>query len=196
VVTAERSSARPRQQSTDGKATSSTIVVGVDGSPGSLAALAWAADEALRRDDEILAVRVWHYPVDMSGFLTDASVESMQKAEEEQLELDILDVLGDDPPVKVRRLVTTGPLTRTLFITAENADLLVIGSKGHRGLTNVVIGSVSAHVTHYAPCPVVIVPQSPPPDMQGLHHDGSERAASDRTGSYARTAPRPLQEGS
>lgn len=142
--------------------TRTTIVVGVDGTPGSLAALRWAAEEAQHRGDSLLAVRVWHFPSNASGFLTDESIQTIQRDEEEQLELDIFDVLGDAPAVGVRRLVTSGAVTKTLFSAARDADLLVIGSKGHRGLTNVVIGSVSAQVTHYAPCPVVIVPQRVP----------------------------------
>ncbi len=154
------------------------LVVGVDGTPGSLAALEWAAGEARRRGDAVLAVRVWQFPVNASGFLTDDSIEAMQSDEEEQLELDLFDVLGDNPGVDVYRLVTSGAATKTLFTAAQGADMLVIGSKGHRGLTNVVIGSVSAQVTHYAPCPVVIVPQ-----RISKHEDsGSVRPASDGAG--------------
>ena len=154
------------------------VVVGVDGTPGSLAALEWAAREARSRGDALLAVRVWQFPVNASGFLTDESIAAMQADEEEQLELDLFDVLGDEPGVDLYRLVTSGAATKTLFTAAQGADMLVIGSKGHRGLTNVVIGSVSAQVTHYAPCPVVIVPQ-----RVAKHEDsGTVRPASDGSG--------------
>ncbi len=136
------------------------IVVGVDGTPGSLQALAWAASEAKLRGAKLLAVRVWHFPVTASGMLFDDSIARLEKEEEEELKLDIHDVLGDESQLEVETLVVSGATSKMLFSTALGAQLLVIGSKGHRGFTNAVVGSVSSQVTHYAPCPVVIVPMN------------------------------------
>ena len=136
------------------------IVVGVDGTPGSLDALAWASNEAKIRGAKLLAIRVWHFPVTASGVLFEDSIASMQSGEEEELKLDIFDVLGDSPEVEVETLVVSGATSKTLFSAAKGAQLLVIGSKGHRGFTNAVVGSVSSQVAHYAQCPVVIVPMN------------------------------------
>jgi len=152
------------------------IAVGVDGTPGSLEALRWAAREAMIHSVALVAVRIWHFPVNASGFLTDESVAAIQREEEEELELDLFEVIGDAPGIEIVRLVTSGATTKTLFASAEKAEMLVIGSNGHRGLTNAVIGSVSSQVAHYASCPVVVVP------LQLHLASSAARSASDGAG--------------
>ena len=67
------------------------------------------------------------------------------------------EVLGEHPAVAVQALAVSGPPARVLVEAAEEADLLVIGSRGRGGFAGVMLGSVSLHCVSHAPCPVVVV---------------------------------------
>ncbi len=62
--------------------------------------------------------------------------------------------LGD---VTVERVVSEGSPGDVLVDAAADADLVVVGSRGRGGIKSALLGSVSSHVAHHAPCPVVIV---------------------------------------
>jgi nucleotide-binding universal stress UspA family protein len=63
----------------------------------------------------------------------------------------------ESAPVEIRPRVVEGNPAQALLDTAKDADLLVVGSRGHGGFTEALLGSVSQHVVHHAPCPVVVV---------------------------------------
>ena len=65
--------------------------------------------------------------------------------------------LGEQAPVVTVRSVSGSPAAELIKAGAE-ADLLVVGARGSGGFARLLMGSVSAQVTHHAPCPVVIVP--------------------------------------
>ena len=138
------------------------IVVGVDGSESSQRALGWAVDEARFRRCTVEAVHVWQLPVLMgTPFGTvPIDVDAEGAAAQTQLDaiVDAVDAKGLDAPIE--RTFTTGvPARRLLEIAAErDADLVVVGSRGHGGFTGLLLGSVSQQVTHHAHCPVVVVP--------------------------------------
>src|SRR5690242_1345875 len=69
----------------------------------------------------------------------------------------IREELGDDPPVLVQPHVKQGRPAKVLIEDSANADLLVVGKRGHGGFTGLVLGSVSQHVAAYAKCPVAVV---------------------------------------
>jgi nucleotide-binding universal stress UspA family protein len=69
----------------------------------------------------------------------------------------IKEELGEEPPVLVRPHVKQGRPAKTLIEDSENADLLVVGKRGHGGFAGLVLGSVSQHVAAYAKCPVAVV---------------------------------------
>ncbi len=135
-----------------------TIVVGVDGSEGSLDAFRWAVDEARRRRGAVKAVLAWDHPyaVPVYGKFSDA--EWLQGNAEVQLFSWLKDELGDDPGIEVRREVQQGPPARVLLGAAHEADLLVVGSRGRGGFAGLLLGSVSQKVLHHASCPVVVIP--------------------------------------
>ena len=61
--------------------------------------------------------------------------------------------------IDVRGELVEGPPASGLLEAARDADLLVVGSRGHGGFASLLLGSVSQQVSHHAPCPVVIVPE-------------------------------------
>ena len=138
------------------------IVVGVDGSAGSMAALAWAGEEAAVHDATLVCVAAWEPPVVYgSGFAPVPSLPpdgAYEDAARSQLDGAVDRVLGSrDRPV-VERLVVEGPPGEVLLTAASDADLLVVGSRGHGSIVGMLLGSVSQHVAHHAKCPVVIIP--------------------------------------
>jgi nucleotide-binding universal stress UspA family protein len=135
---------------------SGRIVVGVDGSPGSRAALRWAADEARLRRARVEAVHCWAYhPVGTELAFLDPAVFEEGAA---TVLHDAVANLGDTGEVELDLRLVQGPAARTLLDAAEGAQLLVVGARGHGGFTGLLLGSVSQQVVHHAPCPVVIVP--------------------------------------
>ncbi|MFE7775433.1 universal stress protein [Streptomyces sp. NPDC057445] len=135
------------------------IVVGVDGSDGSLEALGWAARQAQLTGDSLEAVTTWDYPATgwasmVPGMPTEFDPEKLaRQIQEESLER----VLGPDAAGAVTRTVLVGNAAQTLLDRAEGASLLVVGARGHSGFRAAMLGSVGIHVTHHAPCPVVVV---------------------------------------
>lgn len=137
------------------------IVVGVDGSPSSKAALAWAVGQAELTDATVEAVIAWQYPISFAGapYAPIGSVMNTDFAAsaEHVVSTAINETVGDSEPVKVTSTVREGNAAQILLEAAKDADLLVVGSRGHGGFAEALLGSVSQHCVHHAPCPVVIV---------------------------------------
>jgi nucleotide-binding universal stress UspA family protein len=139
----------------------STIVVGVDGSPESKAALRWAIAEAGLRGARLRAVHAWVIPAafgaDAALVLAEA-IEGFREEGERVLDEALAEVAGESgPDVPVEREVVQGPASECLLRAAADADLLVLGSRGRGGFAGLLLGSVSQQCTHHAPCAVVIV---------------------------------------
>ena len=134
------------------------IVVGVDGSPGSLAALEWAVDEARRRQARLDVVHVWDVPMLAYSAITPV-VTGIDEGELESAAREVLDklVAGLPHDVTVEPILARGTAASVLLETARGADLVVVGSRGHGGFVGLLLGSVSAALAHHSPCPVVIV---------------------------------------
>lgn len=151
------------------------IVVGVDGSPSSKVALAWAVSQAELTGASVEAVIAWHYPV-MVGGVPFAPIEAVQTADYGEFAATVLngavrETVDPNGPVKVSLTVREGNATRVLLDACDGADLLVVGSRGHGGFTEALLGSVSQACVHHARCPVVIVREprahSPAADQSG-----------------------------
>jgi nucleotide-binding universal stress UspA family protein len=69
----------------------------------------------------------------------------------------IKEELGEEPPVPVQPRVKEGNPAKVLIEQSADADLLVVGTRGHGGFRGLVLGSVSQHVAAYAKCPVTVV---------------------------------------
>lgn len=136
------------------------IVVGVDGSPASKAALAWAVQQAELTDGTIEAVIAWQYPIAFAASY--APIGSLSETDfaataEQVLGRAISETVDSSSPVKVSATVRQGNAAQLLLDAARSADLLVVGSRGHGGFTEALLGSVSQHCVHHAACPVVII---------------------------------------
>ena len=154
----------PREGGTDG---AERIVVGVDGSEPSRAALRWALTEAALRHTTLEAVHGWEVPV-VYGPVIGAFPYDTKAVETGAREL--LDELVDEalatvdaPGVTVERTAVPGGAAARLLDAAEHAALVVIGRRGLGGFGRLLLGSVSEHVARHAPCPVVVLPPSPAP---------------------------------
>jgi nucleotide-binding universal stress UspA family protein len=150
---------------TDQRAPSQRIVVGVDGSPSSKAALAWAVRQAECTGATIEAVTAWHYPVVLgtpfgpANVLPETDFAEVAARVLSQAISETVDPAGPGTAstVKVSSMVREGNAAQVLLEAADGADLLVVGSRGHGGFTEALLGSVSQHCVHHAQCPIVIV---------------------------------------
>ena len=137
-----------------------TIVVGVDGSPSSRTALTWAAAEAAEHQADLVVINVWEHtllpPMGSVSVSEHYVPDPSQRTAADLLQV-IKEELGEDPPVLVQPHVKQGRPAKVLIEESENADLLVVGRRGHGGFAGLVLGSVSQHVAAYAKCPVTVV---------------------------------------
>ena len=135
------------------------IVVGVDGSQGSRDAMAWAVDEARRRNAVVEAIYAWHQPF-VGGYaeMGEMGLGDYDAEAEGILEETVAAV--DTTGVTVERHVIPGRPSQVLVEESKGASLLVIGSRGRGGFAGLLLGSVSQQAAHHAPCPVVIIPPS------------------------------------
>ena len=136
-------------------AKSPLIVVGVDGSPASVAALRWAARQAELTGGRLEAVRSWQYPTQFDEIFY-AETSHWSKSAETSLSDALAEAgIGDD--VACERTVIEGHPAAVLVSRCVNADLLVVGSRGHGGFAGLLLGSVSSAAIARAACPVVVV---------------------------------------
>ncbi len=138
------------------------IVVGIDGSQGARRALEWAVAEAKLRDAHLVVVHAWLEPaaVAVGSVVTAGGVEpEIFEDAAERTVADVLDAIDTTGlPQGIESHVVSGAPARALLDMAEDADLVVVGSRGRGGFTGLLLGSVSQQVAHHATCPVVIIP--------------------------------------
>ncbi len=132
------------------------IVAGVDGSPSSRAALAWAVRQGALTGAVVDAVIAWDCPARYSRA---AFVVSDYEGMAGQVLADAITAVGS--PAGVRPRVVRGQAARVLIEASTGADLLVVGSRGHGGFTGALLGSVGRHCLHHASCPVAVIRGKP-----------------------------------
>jgi len=138
------------------------IVVGVDGSECARRALAWAIEEAILRGAEVLALHAWSYPIIPAPVapilpITSSSIDFKEEAHQ-TLEREIKEVTGGRDDVRIEPRVVAGSAASELLRAAEDADMLVLGSRGRGGFRGLLLGSVGQQCAQHARCPVVIIP--------------------------------------
>lgn len=141
------------------------IVVGADGSPESQQALRWAIEEGRLRNTTVRAVHAWDYPPMFGAsdpFFVGAGADlplidprDLEKLAETRLADAVAEVSAD--PGSVEHEVVQGQPAECLLEAAKDAELLVVGSRGHGGFKDLLLGSVSQACVQHATCPVVIV---------------------------------------
>ena len=137
------------------------IVAGVDGFNDSKEALRWAARQARLTGAEVHAVTAWHVPFRIYAMPSHNEADYARDARQ-TLDTAVRDALGPDPDIPVvTRLVQQRPAI-ALVEEAAQADLLVVGGRGHGELPGMHLGAVASYCTHHAPCPVVVVHQVGP----------------------------------
>lgn len=136
------------------------IVVGVDGSVPSKAALAWAIRQARLTGATVEAVIAWEFPVAYGYPLPVAPGVDFGELATEVVALAIAEVSNPAEQVTIRPKAVEGNPARALLDASEKADLLVVGSRGHGGFVEALLGSVSQHCVHHSTCPVVVIRDS------------------------------------
>lgn len=132
------------------------IVVGVDGFESSKAALRWAIHQAKLTGAVVEAVTAWQVPAG-TGLVPIADMPDYQDDARTVLAEVITELRTTGTEVEVRPRVVHGRAAQVLVDEADGAELLVVGCRGHGGLTEALLGSVGQFCVHHAPCPVVIM---------------------------------------
>ncbi|MFD0800232.1 universal stress protein, partial [Streptomonospora algeriensis] len=138
------------------------VVVGLDGSAGSDAALRFALDEASRTGAELVAVYAWTVPppIDATAFTASSSAADREyaaaRADKHVRALVEEARSADAAAVPIRVSVVEDHPAHALLTEGAGADLIVVGSRGRGGFAGLLLGSVSQAVLHHAPAPVVV----------------------------------------
>jgi nucleotide-binding universal stress UspA family protein len=135
------------------------VVVGVDGSDPSVAALTWASRYGAATGATVRAVRVWHYPTaaglppgktpepvetEVEGWVRDELSQAVTKA-------------NPDSSAQVETKIVYGHPAEALIDESRGESLLVLGHRGHGGFAEALTGSIVIHCVNHAACPVVVV---------------------------------------
>lgn len=132
------------------------IVVGVDGSEPSIAALRWAAQQARVTDADIHAVTGYEIPISVVWVPT-YTEEDYARDARQTLGRAVAEALGPEPGVYIEKHLVQKRPAHALTDAAAGAQLLVIGHHGRGELPGMHLGSVASYCVHHAPCPVVVV---------------------------------------
>jgi nucleotide-binding universal stress UspA family protein len=137
------------------------VVVGVDGSAESLSALRWAARYATATGARVRALLAWHYPAAAGGAPVGVAPEAIRGETEAQMNQTLDEAIakayaGQDM-AGVEKGIAYGHPAQALIDASTEADLLVVGHRGHGAFTGMLLGSVGIHCVTHASCPVVVV---------------------------------------
>ena len=139
------------------------VVVGVDGSDPSMAALRWALAEGAVRKAVVQVVHAWDAPViygPVSG-VSGSDVGVIEGGARRMVEEMVDQAEQGGSPVDVEQTAIPGGAAASLLDAAGGADLVVVGRRGMGGFGRLLLGSVSENVARHARCPVVVVPVAP-----------------------------------
>ena len=142
-----------------------TVVVGMDGSPGSSAAIHFAFDMASRHGWRLIAVHAWEVPAyDLLVVPNVSSPTALTDVADDEARLTAEALTGfqaNYPDVVVEQVLVRGSAKNALLEASADASLVVVGTRGHGQVVGAVLGSVSHGVLHQAPVPVAIVSGHP-----------------------------------
>ncbi|MFI5799144.1 universal stress protein [Streptomyces sp. NPDC051677] len=144
------------------------ITAGVDGTDESLAALAWAAREAVRRDLALRVVHAWRFQPNAAAEVADR--DAQERWVRDAAEQAVATVRQRHPGLAVTTDVLEGGPVGTLVAAAAEAELLVLGSRGHGAVVGFLLGSVGQQAIAEAACPVVLVRAGDQPSSEVAGH--------------------------
>ena len=143
------------------------IVVGVDHSAGAKAALRFALEEARRRQSTLRVVHAYQFGyigangLDLVVPALGGELADFRQAAVASLDETLREVGAETDGVSIESRVDQGAAAAVLIEESREADLLVVGSRGHGGFAQLLLGSVSQQCAQHAFCPVVIVRATP-----------------------------------
>ncbi|TCC30754.1 universal stress protein [Kribbella speibonae] len=146
------------------------IVVGYDGSTGSQSALRWATTEAVRTRAPLRLVEAFELVIvtrPAPGYVV--PLEAVRTARQKGLDAVAEGIRLHHPDLTVESSLAGGPASQILVEAAEDARMVVLGSRGLGGWSGLLVGSVAVQVTTHARCPVVVIP----PDLRAHAHEGA-----------------------
>ncbi len=132
------------------------IIVGIDGSAASEAALRWAVTVADATGGRIVAIATWQVPLTY-GWALMSGGWSPQKEAHQLLDQVVHAVFGENRPANVHVVVEEGNPAKVLIKHSVGAQMLVVGSRGLGGFAGLMLGSVSSACAEHASCPVLVV---------------------------------------
>jgi nucleotide-binding universal stress UspA family protein len=133
------------------------VVVGVDASEASRAALRWAARYAELVGASLEVVHCWHLADEYAWIQPLPPPAGPTELAQKALDDMVHEVVGPDRVVSVKTIVVEGHAAKTLVEMVDANAVLVVGDCGDRGIDGLLIGSVSRQCTAHAPCTVVVV---------------------------------------
>ncbi|MDX3784096.1 universal stress protein [Streptomyces europaeiscabiei] len=142
------------------------VLVAIEGSPQEQPAIAFAFAEAALRGTDLIALHAWStwtdhgehalgHPVDLVELVGD--VDRLRQGEDRRLAEALAGHRGQYPGVTVRPRLVCGRTRRALVEASADAQVMVLGARGHGGVTGLLLGSVSQAALHHARCPVIVV---------------------------------------
>jgi nucleotide-binding universal stress UspA family protein len=135
------------------------VVVGVDGSDPSVAALSWASRYGAATGATVRAVRVWHYPT-AAGLPPGKTPEPVENEVEGWVRDELSQAVtraNPDSSAQVETKIVYGHPAEALIDESRGESLLVLGHRGHGGFAEALTGSIVIHCVNHAACPVVVV---------------------------------------
>ncbi|MFH8801873.1 universal stress protein [Streptomyces sp. NPDC017936] len=145
------------------------ITAGVDGTDESLAALAWAAREAVRRDLALRVVHAWRFQSAASAEVADR--DDQERWVRDAVQQAVGEITERHPGLTVTTDVLEGDTVETLTAAGAEADMLVLGSRGHGAVVGFLLGSVGQQVIADASRPVVLVRAGDKPSTEVAGHE-------------------------
>ena len=133
-----------------------TIVVGVDGSAASVEALRRAQSLAEQLSATVIALASWDVPPVYDGYVA-MGIDDFDVRAGEILQESMVKAFGAEPPANVEARLVQGHPRHTLIEASRDADMLVVGRRGHGGFGGLLLGSVSSALVAHAHCPVLVV---------------------------------------
>jgi nucleotide-binding universal stress UspA family protein len=133
------------------------IVVGLDGSPQSEAALAFAVEAAVARRVPLRAVRAWLDPAVPYVVTGPADWDEEVRRQQGLLSEQLVEWREKYPDLRVEPVLMQDRPAHALAQSTGGAQLVVVGSRGRGGLTGMLLGSVSQAMLQHAECPVAVV---------------------------------------